>query len=114
MIKDIKLWLEEFNEPVADTAFPPRDKDGNPKEISVPFIIFLDDISSDGADGENNYTVHSLGIERYTSDGNDLPFDNFLKKSGLHFEKSKSWLKDEELFMTVYSLTDDIIIKEGA
>ena len=109
----VQEWLESFGDPVADTAFPPRDKNGKPNKISAPFNIFLDKSETDGSDDANLYTLHDLTIERYTHTTNTADFERFLYRSGLHFIKSRTWLKDEQLFMTTYDITTEIITKNG-
>lgn len=112
-INSIQEWLESFGEPVAETAFPPRDKKGNPNRISAPYIVYLDNADVDGSDDCNLFTSHDLTIERYSKDGNNARFDSFLWRSGLHFSRSKKWLSSEQLYMTVYNIKEEIIIKNG-
>lgn len=110
----IQEWLESFGEPVADTAFSPRDENGNIQSVSVPYIIFLDEIDVDGSDDTNLYSAHDLTIERYSQTGDNKKFDCFLWKSGLKFTRSKKqWLPSEQLFLTVYNITEPIITKNG-
>ena len=109
----IQEWLEGFGDPVADTAFPPRDKKGKPNKVSAPFNIFLDKSETDGSDDANFYTLHDLTIERYTQTSNTAEFERFLYRSGLHFIRSRTWLPSEQLFMTVYDITTEIITKNG-
>lgn len=110
----IQEWLEQLGEPVAETAFPPRDKSGKPTKLPASYLIFLDEIEADGCDESNLFSAHDITIERYSPDGDNRKLESFLWKSGLHFKRgSKQWLSSEQLFMTVYYITDTIFIKNG-
>ena len=110
----IQEWLEQLGEPVAETAFPPRDEKGRPTILPSSYIIFLDEIDVDGCDEFNLYSAHNLTIERYSPKGDNRKLENFLWKSGLHFKRTpKQWLPSEQLFLTVYDITDTIITMNG-
>lgn len=106
-------WLKSFGDPVADTAFPPRKEDGTPNTVSIPYNVFLDKSETNGGDEVNLYTVHDLTIERYTQTAATKDFEQFLYQSGLHFIKYRNWLKEEQLFLTVFEITTEIITKNG-
>lgn len=110
----IKEWLEQLGEPVAETAFLPRDENGKPTKLPSSFIIFLDEIDVDGCDESNLLSAHDLTIERYHSHGDNRKLECFLYKSGLHFKRGpKQWLSTEQTFMTPYYITDTIFIMNG-
>ena len=92
----VKAWLEQYNSavPVAETAFPPRDADGRPRDIKIPFIVFLDDV-----------TV-------YSEDGDDSAFTEWLYDTGLHFTRSLSYIQNEQLFMSVFDIDETLFEKE--
>lgn len=110
----IQSWLETLGEPVAETAFPPRDENGKPTKLPSSYIIFLDEIDVDGCDESNLYSAHDLTIEHYSPRGDNKKLECFLWKSGLHFKRGpKQWLPAEQLFLTVYYITDTIFTKNG-
>ena len=100
---NIKSWLEQTGEPVAETAFT--------KQMQAPFIVYLDDTSSRGHDFGNLLTVHNLTIEHYTEDGNDESVVDLIETAGIHYEKERQWLSKEECFLTLFYL-DEILEKE--
>lgn len=110
---DPKAWLESFDAaiPVAETAFSPRGSDGRPRRVSAPFIAFFDDYDADGSDLDVEYIEHDLTIEMYTLDGADKPFRNWLLRQKIHFKRRKTWLPSEQMFMSVFYLTDSIFEK---
>lgn len=110
-ITNIQTWLESLNHPVADTAFPPRTPTGAPQNISVPFIIYLDRQTVEGSDDKNLVIFHALQIEYYTETRNVSDLRDLLVSSGLHFTEETSWIKEEQLFMTLFDITDDLVEK---
>lgn len=112
--RSIQEWLEQFGDPVAETAFPPRDEDGNPIQLPSSYLIFFDEIEADGCDESNLFSAHDITIERYHPRGDNRKFECFLYKSGLHFKRGpKQWLSAEQTFMTPYYITDTIFIMNG-
>lgn len=110
----IQEWLEQLGEPVAETAFPPRDENGKPTKLPSSYLVFLDEIETDGCDESNLYSAHDLTIERYHPRGDNRKLECFLWKSGLHFRRGpKQWLPSEQTFMTPYYITDLIFTKNG-
>ena len=98
------LLSSELAEPVAVTAF----KDGAP----APFNIILCDDDTVGSDNRAFAVGHSLTIERYTeTSGEQEEITAFLLERNIAFEKEQTYLDDERLFMTVYSLTDVVFEK---
>lgn len=96
---DVKGWLEATGEPVEETCFPPGEVP------SYPYIVYLDNVKSSGADMQNLLKTHSLTIERYSSTNDDnLALEALLNKQAIEHEKEKQWLRDEECYMTTYNL----------
>lgn len=110
----VKAWLEQYNSavPVAETAFPPRDADGRPRDIKIPFIVFLDDVTTDGGDYDNAVRYHDLSIEYYSEDGDDSAFTEWLYDTGLHFTRSLSYIQNEQLFESVFDIDETLFEKE--
>lgn len=77
------------------------------KMPSLPYNIFIDDKVYRGADLKNNIIEHNIVIEHY-SDTIDLvgeeTIENFLNSENKRFEKSREWLQEEKLFVTVYEI----------
>ncbi|QNK41824.1 hypothetical protein [Caproicibacter fermentans] len=103
---DIKTWLEQAGEPVAETAFPPGED-----VPEMPYIVYLDDSERGGGDMKNLSRNHSLSVERYseTSEDNKM-LEALLDTQAIKYTKEKQWLTDEECFMTVYNF--DILERE--
>lgn len=102
---DIKTWLEQAGEPVAETCFLPGEAP------DLPYIVYLDDSERGGGDMKNFSRNHSLSVERYseTSDDNTA-LEALLDTQAIKYTKEKQWLTDEECFMTVYNF--DILERE--
>lgn len=107
----IEAWLSSLNHPVAETAFPPRDATGKVNKITAPFIVYLDKEEVSGSDDENFIISHDLTIEYYTKDKNTSDLRELIINSGLEFTSVTSWLATEQLYMTVFELSDVIIEK---
>lgn len=110
----IQAWLESYSSsvPVAETAFPPRDALGKANRIKVPFIVFLDDIEPEGGDLTNLAKLHDVTIEYYCEDGNDSGFTKWLYDAGLKFTRTKTYIQNEQLYLSTYSLNEILIEKE--
>jgi hypothetical protein len=103
MMLDIKAWLETTGEPVADTAFT--------DETPVPFIVFLDTVERGGGDMVNIAKRHSLTVERYSATGEgDEKLEKLFDAKAIKYHKEKTWLKDEQCFMTTYDF--DLLERE--
>jgi len=113
--ESVQEWLESYNSavPVAETAFPPRDANGRPNRVRCPFIVYLDDVTTEGGDFNNMVRFHDLDIEFYTEDGKDSAFTSWLYDTGLHFTRMQSYLPTEQLYMSTYSLEDSLTEKEA-
>lgn len=102
---DIKSWLEQAGEPVAETCFPP----GEAKPL--PYIYFLDEQTRGGADLKNLMTTHSLTVERYseTSEYNTA-LEALFDAAALEYTREQTWLPDpNDMYETIYTITTPII-----
>lgn len=97
---DIKKWFEDgTNLKIKENR--------NRKITTLPFNIFIDDTYTRGADLNNNIIEHNVTIEHYSETINtedEKTIENFLNKEAKHFEKSRDWLQDEEMWVTLYEL----------
>ena len=102
---DIKAWLEGAGEPVSETCFPPGEAPG------LPYIVFIDLVSAEGADMRNNLFKHSVTVERYsdTTDDNAV-LEDLFNAGVIKFKKEKEWIGEEEFYMTTYDF--DLIERE--
>lgn len=105
---DIKMWLHQAGEPVAETCFPP----GTPG-IDVPkppYICFLDNADRGGGDMRNLMTKHNLTVERYSdtseySEKLEVLFD----AAGLEYTREQTWLPDpDDMYETIYTIKTPI------
>lgn len=104
---DIKSWLETAGEPAADTCFPPDEAP------SLPYVIYLDTIQCSGGDMQNMIKTHSLTIERYSETSEDnAALEALFDTEAIKYKKEKQWLHDEECYMTIYDLQNDLIERE--
>ena len=73
----------------------------------LPYNIYIDDEVYRGADKKNNIIEHNIVIEHYNdkiNEANETIIENFLNNQEKTFNKSREWLQDEGLFVTVYEL----------
>lgn len=102
---DIKSWLEQAGEPVAETCFPPGDE-----RAKLPYIYFLDEQDCGGADMKNILTTHNLTVERYseTSEYSEK-LEALFNDAGLEFTREQTWLPDpDDMYETIYTLKTPI------
>lgn len=77
------------------------------KMPSLPYNIFIDDEVYRGADLKNNIIEHNITIEHYSEtidESNEKIIENFLDNEEKTYSKSREWLSDEGLFVTLYEL----------
>lgn len=92
---DIKSWLEQCGEDVADTAFVDAH--------SYPFVVFIDYQDHGGSDLHNDLTRHDLTVERYSEDGEESQkLKTLIVDKAVHYEYSKQWLSDVQCFEEIY------------
>jgi len=95
---DVKAWLEQAGEPVADTSFLPDDN------VSPPYICFLDKQQNEGADLRNDLVNHSLTVERYSATSEDnKSLEKLFGDESIKYSKERTWLADEFEFETIYN-----------
>lgn len=85
------------------------------KTPDFPYFIFIDDIYIRGADLHNNIIEHNLTLEYYNEviDLNyEKKIETFLNSEDYQYTKSREWLSEEKMFMTVYEL--DTFLKKIA
>jgi len=102
---DIKAWLEQAGEPVAETCFPPG-KDVPP----LPHIIFRDSADSGGGDMRNLLTRHNLTVERYSDTPEyNTALEALFSAAGLEFTREQAWLPDpDDMYETIYTIKTPI------
>lgn len=98
---DVKNWLKEGTGlPVANTAFISK--------VSLPFIVFLEDIETQGSDLDNDIVDKSVTIELYSSTiskSNETKIEKLLNEKSIKYKKSRMWLDDERCFETMYDFS---------
>lgn len=102
---DIKTWLKGSGLPVADTCFV--------DEQALPFLVFIDKQDNGGSDDENCIVRHSISVEFYSSaidNVNESKIETLFNSAAVGFLKERSWVQQDEMFMTVYDL-DEIVEK---
>ena len=101
---DIKTWLHQAGEPVAETCFAPGDAK------TLPYIYFLDAQDRGGGDMRNLLTKHNLTVERYSdtseySEKLEVLFD----AAGLEYTREQTWLPDpDDMYETIYTIKTPI------
>ncbi|OCB00399.1 hypothetical protein [Clostridium beijerinckii] len=94
---DIKTWLELTGMSVAETCFL--------KPPPLPYIVFDDDIKTDGADDKNCLADRSITIEMYSERINrekEASIEKLLNEKAIIFKKNRTWVDSEKFFQTVY------------
>lgn len=98
---DVKNWLKEGTGlPVANTAFISK--------VSLPFIVFLEDIETQGSDLDNDIVDKLVTIELYSSTIskiNEIKIEKLLNEKSIKYKKSRMWLDDERCFETMYDFS---------
>lgn len=95
---DVKAWLEQAGEPVADTSFLPDDG------VSPPYICFLDKMQNEGADLKNDLINHSLTVERYSDTAEDnKSLEKLFDDKSIKYTKERLWLSEQFEFETIYN-----------
>lgn len=95
---DVKAWLEQAGEPVADTSFLPDDL------VTLPYICFLDKQQCEGADLKKDLINHSLTVERYSETSNDNEaLEKLFDDKNIKYMKERLWLPDQFEFETIYN-----------
>lgn len=97
---DIKKWFEDgTNMKIKELRYL--------KMPPLPYNIFIDDEVYRGADLKNNIIEHNVVIEHYSEaidESGEKIIEEFLNNENKQFEKSREWLQEEKLFVTVYEL----------
>ncbi len=97
---DIKNWLETTDINTADTAFK--------KKTELPYIVFLEDTSTNGSDDTNLMALRDVNVEFYSSKisrTNEKKIESLLDDKGFEYKKSRIWLEDEKCFQTIYDFS---------
>lgn len=77
------------------------------KTPPLPYFIFIDDTYSRGADLYINIIEHNLTLEYYNEviDQNyEEKIETFLKSEDYQYTKSREWLSEEKMYVTIYEL----------
>lgn len=102
---DIKAWLEQAGEPVAETCFPPGDVQ------PPPYIYFLDSANHGGGDMRNLMVKHNLTVERYSDTPEYNPkLEALFDAAGLEYDREQTWLPDpDDMYETIYTFKTPLI-----
>lgn len=101
---DMKTWLEKAGEPVTETCFPPGDAP------PLPYLVFSDEVDSGGGDMRNLLIKHYLTVERYSeTSGYNKALEELFNEAGLKFTREQTWLSDDEMFETIYTIKTPIM-----
>lgn len=80
--------------------------------ISPPagsYAVYMDDIITDGPDGENAIKTHNYTVELYEptpDDAIEQAIENAIDAAGLRWTKQdRYWLQDEQLYQVIYEFT---------
>ena len=70
------------------------------------YVVYTDDVSTDGPDGVNRIFTHNYTVELYTptpDDTAEAAIEKALDDAGIRWEKQdRYWLQDEQLYQTIY------------
>ena len=94
---NVKEMLEETGLKVAENCFL--------KPPVLPYIVFLEDLNSSGADNKICLSERAITVELYSlkinrEKENDL--EEILIKNYIDFRKNRTWIDSEKVFQTVY------------
>ena len=77
------------------------------KTPPLPYNIYIDDMTYRGADRLNNIIEHNITFEHYHNgikESKEKIIEDFLNKEEIQFDKSREWLDEEEIWVTIYEL----------
>lgn len=77
------------------------------KTPAFPYFIFIDDTYTRGADLYISIIEHNLTLECYSEvidTENEKKIETFLKSEDYQYNKSREWLNEEKMYMTIYEL----------
>ena len=95
---DIKNFLERTGMKVAENCFL--------KPPALPYIVFLDSASINGADDENCLSSRNIIVELYSEKINkekEHLVEDLLNTNLLNFNKERIWIDSEGYFQTTYN-----------
>lgn len=98
MLTNVKAWIETTGIKVAEVCFS--------KPPAYPYINFLEDIRSSGADNKICLYDRNITLELYSEKINheaELKIENLLNERSIEYEKSCTWIDSERCFQTVYN-----------
>lgn len=72
-----------------------------------PFVVYFDDVESDGADDTTEVFTHDVRFELYAPNRADEAAEQrieaALKARGVHYGKTgRTWIESERYFLTTY------------
>lgn len=80
-----------------------------PQPPAGTYAVYMDDVSTDGADGLNLLRIHDITIELYESmpdDATETAVEAAMDEAGVRWEKQdRLWLPDEQRYQVVYEFT---------
>lgn len=80
-----------------------------PKPPADAYVVYMDDVVTDGPDGVPCVLTHGVTFELYAPTINKMKaaeaaIEDALTQAGLHWEKQAAyWLQTEQLYQTVYT-----------
>ncbi|MGX7745693.1 hypothetical protein [Rhodopseudomonas parapalustris] len=97
---DVKTWLESTGMKVAELEFiaPPK----------LPYLVFIDDINTTGADDKNCIVQHNVSIELYSEridKVSEAKVEELLNEKNFNFDKSRTRIDSEKLCQTLYGFS---------
>lgn len=97
MLTDIKAWLETTGMKVAEGSFK--------KPPALPYIIFIDEDSSGGADEKNCISNRNISVELYSEEVDPVAeqkIKDLLDEKAISYKRSCTWIDSERFYQTVY------------
>lgn len=94
---EVKTWLETTGMKVAENCFL--------KPPSLPYIVFLENLDSRGADDRNCIANRAIRIELYAGRIDKLAeekIENLLSEKAIPYKKDRAWIDEEKFFETMY------------
>lgn len=95
---DIKGWLEQTSEQIAETCFPPGDAP------LLPYIVYFDRETMQGSDSSNDMVTHEITVERYSDDNEySKSLEKLFDDKKIKYTREQIWLpKPDDMFETIY------------
>jgi hypothetical protein len=84
-------------------------KENHYSKPSLPYGVFIDDISTSGPDSKPGMIVdHGITVlwaSEYVDTDNEAKIESCINAAGLNFARTRDWLDTEKMYQTTYDIS---------